>query len=283
VIHNSSFSLVRLAPLLVATTLLAAPIAVGIGYLVLGASGAAGNAAPADLGRVLSDPQVLRSILLSLWIASVGTGLALAIALLIAVLADGVAVLDRLTRTIALLPLPVPTVAAAVAMLLLFSQSGWLSRVSTLLHLAQQPADFPALVYDPIAFGVIAAVVWKEVPFLLLVALSLQSLRGNRLADAARTLGATRWRTVRTVTLPLLLRGLAPSVIAVFVFVFGSLELPMVLGPSSPLALPMLIQERRQALNIGAHGEAYAIALLATLIAACAVAVHEWLRTDDTI
>ena len=139
---------------------------------------------------------------------------------------------------------------------------------------------FPALVYDSWAIGVIATVVWKELPFLLLVALSLQSLRGRSLTDAARTHGASRWQAVRLVTLPLLLRGMAPSIIAVFVFVLGSLELPLVLAPSSPLALPMLIQERRQALDMAAHGESYIIALLSAVLALLAACLHERLRDD---
>ena len=143
------------------------------------------------------------------------------------------------------------------------------------------PAGFPALVYDSWAIGVVLAVVWKEMPFLLLVALSLQSLRGSVLADTARTLGASPGQVVRRVTLPLLLRGMAPSIIAVFVFVLGSLELPLVLGPSSPLALPQLIQERRQALDVVSHSDAYAIGLLATALAVFAALAHEWLRGDS--
>ena len=214
-----------------------------------GALGLVGDARPAPRWRVLPDGAVWRSVLLSLWIASAGTVIALAGALVIALMLGGNRRLDRFAQRTAALPLPVPTVAAAVAVLLLLSQSGWLSRVAAQLHLIAMPAQFPALVYDSWAIGVIIAVVWKELPFLLLVALSLQSLRGPALVDAARTLGASRWQAMRRVTLPLLLRGMAPSIIAVFVFVLGSLELPLVLAPSSPLTLPMLIQERRQALG----------------------------------
>lgn len=260
--------------------LLGVPICAGIGYLVAGALGLVGNAAPADLGQLLTDETVMRSALLSLWIATAGTLIALLIALAVALLFGGKRRLDIVAQRVSVLPLPVPTVAAAVAVLLLLSQSGWLSRVAAQLQLVSAPAAFPALVYDSWAIGVIVAVVWKEFPFLLLVALSLQSLRGNALADAARTLGASRWQTVRAITLPLLLRGLSPSVIALFVFVLGSLELPLVLGPSSPLALPLLIQERRQSLDMAAHGEAYVIALLATAIAIMAAVAHEWLRDD---
>ncbi len=267
-------------PLLIAVLLLGAPIAAGIGYLIVGAFAGADAGSAGSLARILGDPGVHRSAALSLWIASAGTLIALCVALAITLLLDGNARVDRIVRTLAVLPLPVPTVAATVAVLLLLSQSGWLSRVASTLHFMSMPSEFPALVYDPLAIGVILAVVWKEMPFLLLVALSLQSLRGTVLADTARTLGATPWQVVRRVTLPLLLRGMAPSIIAVFVFVLGSLELPLVLGPSSPLALPLLIQERRQALDAVLHGDAYLIALLATALALVAALAHEWVRDD---
>ncbi len=271
----------RLAPLIAAGLLLGVPIAVGIGYLAVGAIGGRGNADGSALARVLRDGAVWRSALLSLWIAGAGTALALGGALCIALALNGDSRTERFARTVVALPLPVPNVAAAVAVLLLLAQSGWLSRVAAQLHLIVTPAQFPALVLDPWAIGVIVAVVWKELPFLALVALSLQSLRGRALTDAARTLGATPWQAARTIILPLLLRGMAPSVIAVFVFVLGSLELPLVLAPSSPLALPLLIQERRQALDATSHGEAYVIALLATGLAVIAALVHEALRSDE--
>ncbi len=267
-------------PLLLAGAVLGLPIAAGIAYLMAGATGLVGNTSTGGALRTLTDGAVWRSVLLSLWIATAGTVIALAGALVIALLLGGNRRLDRFAQRVAVLPLPVPTVAAAVAMLLLLSQSGWLSRVAAQLSLITTPSQFPALVYDSWAIGVIVAVVWKELPFLLLVALSLQSLRGPALVDAARTLGATRWQAMRTITLPLLLRGMAPSIIAVFVFVLGSLELPLVLAPSSPLTLPMLIQERRQALGPDSHAEAYVIALLATALAFIAVLLHEKLRGD---
>lgn len=267
-------------PVALAGTLLGVPMLLGIGYLVAGAFGYTGNASPSAPGRVLTDPQVLRSVALSLWIATIGTAVSLVGALIIALCFGGNSAVDRFARKVSALPLPVPTLAAAIAVLLLLSQSGWVSRAGFAMQLVSTPAQFPALVYDRLAIGVIVAVVWKELPFLALVALSLQSLRGVALADAARTLGATRWQALRTITLPLLMRGLAPSIVAVFVFVFGSLELALVLAPSSPLAVPMLIQERRQALDSVAHGDAYVIALAASAIALLAAVLHEALRAE---
>jgi putative spermidine/putrescine transport system permease protein len=271
----------RWAPLLIAGVLLGVPIVLGVGYQLAGALGLVGDTASGATGRALQDGAVWRSMLLSLWIATAGTGLALLGALLIALTLGGSSRLDRVAQRVAAIPLPVPTVAATVAILLLLSQSGWLARIAAQLHLIANPAEFPALVNDPWAIGVIVAVVWKELPFLTLVALGLLSLRGPAIAHAARTLGATRWQVLRAITLPLLLRSIAPSVIAVFVFVLGSLELPMVLGSSSPLALPLLIQERRQALGADSHAEAYVISLFATALALLAVIAHEALRRDD--
>ena len=278
--HTASSRRHGAVPLLLAGGLLGVPIVVGVGYLVAGALGVVGNAAPGGLGRALGDGAVWRSAALSLWIAAIGTLLATAGALAVALLFAGTTMLDRLAQRVAVVPLPIPTVAAAVAVLLLLSQSGWLSRVAAHLRLISVPADFPALVYDPFAIGVITTVVWKELPFLLLVAASLLSLRGGAVTEAAHTLGATRAQVLRRVTLPMLLRGMSPGIVAVFVFVLGSLELPLVLAPSSPLALPLLIQERRQALDAASHGEAYVIALLATVLALLAAVLHEWLRDD---
>jgi putative spermidine/putrescine transport system permease protein len=271
----------RFVPLIAAGLLLGVPIVVGVGYLIAGAVSGAGHSDESTLARVVRDGAVWRSALLSLWIAGAGTLLALIGAVLVALLMGGDSPVERAARTIVALPLPVPNVAAAVAVLLLLSQSGWLARVAAQLHLIAGPSQFPAMVYDPLAIGVIVTVVWKELPFLALIALSLQSLRGRALTDAARTLGATPWQAARMVTLPQLLRGMAPSIVAVFVFVLGSLELPLVLAPSSPLALPMLVQERRQALAAASHSEAYVIALLATLLALIAVLAHEALRSDE--
>ena len=271
----------RSVPLVIAVLLLGVPVVASIGYLGVGAFGGSDVGGVAGFARVAHDPTVLRSAMLSLWIATAGTAVALSVALVIALMLNGDSRVDRIVRRIAVLPLPVPTVAATVAVLLLLSQSGWLSRLALRLHMVATPAGFPALVYDSWAIGVVLAVVWKEMPFLLLVALSLQSLRGSVLADTARTLGASPGQVVRRVTLPLLLRGMAPSIIAVFVFVLGSLELPLVLGPSSPLALPQLIQERRQALDVVSHSDAYAIGLLATALAVFAALAHEWLRGDS--
>jgi ABC-type spermidine/putrescine transport system permease subunit I len=79
--------------------------------------------------------------------------------------------------------------------------------------------------------------------------------------------------------LPLVWRGLAPSVVAVLVFVLGNYELPALLGPAHPQPLAVAIAERSRDAAPGALGEAHATALLACALAAIAVLVHERPRT----
>jgi putative spermidine/putrescine transport system permease protein len=262
--------------LLLAALVLGVPMLASVAALLSGARDDAGA-----ISRALADGQVWASLAFSCWYAAAGTLLALAGALAVALVLDGRAPLDRLARASAVLPLPIPPLAAALALLLLLGQSGWLARLATQTGLIAASPEFPALVVDPRGVGLILAIAWKELPFLTLVATSLVALRGPRLREAAQTLGASPAAVQRRVLLPMLMRGLAPSALAVFVFVIGSLELPLVLGPSRPMALALLMQERRQSLEPALRAEGYAIALLGLGVALLMVAAHEWLRARD--
>lgn len=84
------------------------------------------------------------------------------------------------------------------------------------------------LFYSPFAVYVVLAYVW--VPFVALpMFVSLDSM-DHALLEASNDLGASRWKTFRTVTLPLSL----PGVIAGFVFVFiptiGEYVTPLLVG-----------------------------------------------------
>jgi ABC-type spermidine/putrescine transport system permease subunit I len=125
--------------------------------------------------------------------------------------------------------------------------------------------------------------VWKEVPFLALVAFSVLASRGLRLEEAARTLGASPLATFSRVTWPVLWRGMLPAVVAVFAFVVGSWELPSLLAPSDPLALPLQILERHTDPALARRGEAFVLALLALGLALTVVVIHERLRARWTV
>ncbi|GJG86901.1 hypothetical protein tb265_20820 [Gemmatimonadetes bacterium T265] len=267
------------APLLTAL-LVAAPVLAGVGYAAAGALGLAGVGASgfttARLARVLADARTWASLAWTLRTALVATALAAALGVGVAATFRGTRAADRAARALAVVPLPIPQVVAASSAVLVLGQSGLLSRLGHAAGLVATPQGMPALVYDRWGVSLVAALAWKEFPFLALVAGSVLAARGAAAEEAARTLGASPRAVFRLVTWPLLWRAMLPSVIAVFVFVAGSYEAAALIGPSDPLPLQSLIRERYADLDLAARGDAYVLTLLALAVAAAAVAAHEW-------
>jgi putative spermidine/putrescine transport system permease protein len=264
-----------------AATLVALPALVGIGYTFLGAFGIVGPARDAGVGRiarVLSDPAVWSGLAWSVWTAFAATALAFSAAALLAIAFRGTSRLDAVARFIVIAPLPVPHLAAAVMGVLILGQSGLLARVAGALGWIAQPAQMPALIYDVAGIGFVLSMAWKEIPFLALIALTVLAQRGEVWEEAARTLGAGPWKTLRLVTWPALWRGMLPGATAAFVFVAGTFEATALLAPSRPLPLSVLQVERYTDANLARRGDAYVIALLFFALAAFAVIVHEWSR-----
>ena len=83
--------------------------------------------------------------------------------------------------------------------------------------------------------------------FFPMMVLPLASALGRidpRVEDAARTLGATSWRTFRRITVPLSLPGLAVGATLVFSLTAGSFVTPAILGGSTAQMLGMLVDQQ---------------------------------------
>jgi putative spermidine/putrescine transport system permease protein len=256
--------------------LLIAPIAVGVGYGVMAAGGGFDGAFdPALLVRRLTALTVWRNLIWTLAAATAATALAAALALLVALTFRGTGPANRLARLLASLPLPVPPVVVATAGVLLLGQSGVLARLAATLGVIETPAEMPALLYASHGIGLVLMLAWKELGFLSMLACTLASQLDPELEAAARSLGADQQRIRRRVVLPQIWRGLQPGIVAAFVFVVGSYELPRLLGPSRPQALGMMILERSRDADPLAFGDAHAAALLSFAAAAIAVLIHQ--------
>lgn len=262
--------------------LVALPVAIGIGYAALAAIGLAGFGAaglsPARVVRVLGERTTWSGLAFSAWVAGAATLLAGTAAAATAVAFRGRRGFDRLARGLAIVPLPIPHLVAGVTALLILGQSGVAARALAAAGLVAIPADMPALVYDPAGVGLIAALAWKEFPFLALLAFTVLATRGAGLEETARGLGAAPLQVLRHVTWPVLWRGLLPGAAAVFTFALGSYEAAALLAPTDPLALPLLIEERYTDSDLARRGDAYVLVLVATAASALLVAAHEWAR-----
>ncbi len=164
--------------------------------------------------------------------------------------------------------LTVPHLVGAIGMLYLFSQSGSFARLAAEFNLIASPADFPALVFDPYAIGIILQYVWKEIPFIGVIVLANMQSIGEDYESVARSLGASKWQTFRYVLLPLIFPGVLSASVMVFAFTFGAYEIPAILGANFPAALPVLAYRKYTDVDLAARPEAIAMAIVIALLSA---------------
>ena len=183
----------------------------------------------------------------------------------------------RLGAALLQVTLPVPHVVAALAMILLLGQTGALSRLGAAAGLVDAPAAFPALTQDAFGWGIIASFVWKEAPFVAVIALAaLRDGGGGGVADredAARVLGASAAQRLRHVVLPALAPAVGAAGVLVFAFTVGSYEVPFLLGRPFPTTLPVVSYQLFRDPDLASRPLAMAVAVLtAALVGACVLA-----------
>lgn len=170
--------------------------------------------------------------------------------------------------------LPVPHIVGALAMLLLLSQGGLLSRLTHAVGLTSGTQSFPDVANDRFGLGILVEYAWKESPFIGVVVLSALNSGVADLEEAARTLGAARWARFRHVVLPLITPGVLATSILVFAFSFGSYEVPYLLGRPYPATLPVVAYQYYSDIDLDARPTAMAISVVIALLVGALVAVY---------
>ena len=170
--------------------------------------------------------------------------------------------------------LAVPHLVGALCMLLLLSQAGFLSRVSHGIGVTSSPSGFLALINDEFGWGIIAEYVWKETPFLTVIALASLTGGVRDLENAARSLGANGWQRLVNVTLPVIAPAMAAGSVLVFAFAAGSYEVPFLLGRPFPATLPVVALQYASASDLTARPAAMAVAVLITVTSGLVVAAY---------
>ena len=174
----------------------------GAAFFVLPLAGLVLRAPWGDAARELAAPETLDALRLSLIASLSATALALALGVPLAWIYARVEFPGRsLIRALTTLPMVLPPVVGGIALLLAFGRrgliGGWLD--STF-----------GITLPFTTAGAIMAETFVAMPFLVLtVEAGLRSM-DRRYEEAARTLGAGRWRVFSRVTVPLI----APSLLA---------------------------------------------------------------------
>ncbi len=254
-------------------------LGLGLGPSAERSPGRDGGATLDAYRRLVEADGFWRSWAFTLWVAAVGTILAVV---------GAVAVLWHWTRRpgrarrfdlwLLQVNLTIPHVVWTVALLATFSQSGWASRLVAAAGLIDRPAQFPVLVRDAFGVGIIGHLVTKELPFLVLAGAPLAGRRLAPLVQTAATLGAGPWPTLRRVFLPAIVPVLVPASLVAFAFAVGAYEPASALGVSDPRMLSVVALERYRDPDLLVRADAQAISVVLALIV-IAVAVAVWSAT----
>ena len=215
---------------------------------------------------IFTDNGFLQSLVLTFHIAFTSTLIASILAVASALLLRPAIRGKRSVHFFFSLNLTIPHLVGAIGVLYLFQNSGLVSRIMTGLDIISRPADFPAMVFDPWAIGIIIQYVWKEIPFIGVIVLAILLSVGEDYESVARSLGANRWQAFRQVTLPLIMPGVVSASVIVFAFTFGAFEIPYLLGRTFPAALPVLAYQSYTDVDLAARPQAMAMAMVIAFI-----------------
>lgn len=188
---------------------------------------------------ILADETLMESIGLSIYIAAVTTILALALGSLLCwaliLLKKQGGPLEQVLK----LPILVPHTVVAILTINLLSSTGLLSRILVAIGLSGAADWISHILYTPESWGVILAYLWKEIPFVCYFVAAVMGSIDSAYGEAARNLGAGKWKAFWNVTLPLCRPAILNSGLIIFCYSFGAYELPLLLGSTLPKALPV--------------------------------------------
>lgn len=223
VLRPSQFVLIWLLPLVFLALFYFYPL-----WSILGISFARGESGLAAPFLEALNSSSIRSVLwFTLWQAALSTILTLIIGL------PGACLFARyefrgksFIKALTAIPFVMPTLVVAAAFNALLGPSGWINlALMEWFDLSQPPIQF----INTLGAILLAHVFYNTTIVLRMVG-DFWSHLDPRNAQAAQVLGASRWQTLRHVTLPLLMPIITAAALLVFIFDFTSFGVILVLG-----------------------------------------------------
>jgi len=186
-----------------------------------------------------------------------------AIGLYLAILLNQRLPFKSILRAVVLLPFVVPTVLSAIAFWWIYdSQFSIISWTLIKLGLIDHYIDFLGQPWNA-RWSVIAANIWRGIPFVAITLLAgLQTIPPS-LHEAAALDGASSWQRFRWITLPMLSPIIAVVMTFSVLFTFTDFQLIYVITRGGPLNATHLMATLsfQRAISGGALGEGAAIAI----------------------
>ncbi|SNY97285.1 ABC transporter permease [Halomonas sp. hl-4] len=237
--------MLRLAPALI-IALLVIPVCAGLGMVLLPAFGylpvlGGEQVSLAPWHTLFTQPGILRSVVVSFTSGLISTALAFAVVVLFLAASQGTW-LDRGIRRMVSPLLAIPHAAVAFGFAFLIAPSGLMARlVSPWLSGWQRPPD-ALIVNDAWGLALTFGLVLKEAPFLLLMSLAaLPQLQVDKRLRIARSLGYAPTLAWLKSVLPSLYPLIRLPVYAVIAYATSVVDMALILGPTRPPTLSVLV------------------------------------------
>jgi molybdate transport system permease protein len=224
------------------------------------------------VGSVLGDHDTQQALRLSLETSLAATGIAIVLGVPLAfVQARVVYPGRRVVRALTLLPLVLPPVVGGIALLLALGRRGLVGQ-----YLDDVGVHLPFHV-----MGAVLAETFVAMPFLVLTLEGAFRSTDRGLEEAARTLGASRWRVFRRVTLPLVRPSLIAGALLCWARALGEFGATIAFAgnfPGKTQTLPLFVYVSLE----GPHPDAAIVLSLILLAVSLAVLVgmrERWLSS----
>ena len=213
---------------------------------------------------LVGDAVAQLSLFNTLFYTAVASVFKFALGLWLALLLNRHLPFKSLIRAVVLLPFIVPTALSAIAFWWIYdSQFSVISWALLKMGLIDHYIDFLGEPWNA-RFSVIAANIWRGVPFVAICLLAGLQTISPSLYEAAALDGATSWQRFRFVTLPLLTPIIAVVMTFSVLFTFTDFQLIYVITRGGPLNATHLMATLsfQRAIPGGSLGEGAALATL---------------------
>jgi len=138
--------------------------------------------------------------------------------------------------TLIMAPLLMGLVTLVYGWIVIFRGGGLLNSLMISLHIYDEPVKY---MWD--IKGVVILLVYIGMPYIILSLLDSIEKINPHLIEAARNVGAGRWRSFWQITFPLTLPGLYAGMVIVFALNFSAFAIPLMIGDTNTQMIGLVI------------------------------------------
>lgn len=184
--------------------------------------------------EVLSDPQLISTLVFTLRISLISASLSVLLGLVIIYLIIRLYLMRRALINLVQIPIIIPYTIVALFIIILFARTGIIARIAYYLGLEDAPKILSQFLFNPNGLGIILGYLWKGVPFIIFYCYEIIQTIHQSFGEASLSLGASPIKSFIFVTLPMCKQTLISGFLILFMYAFGAYELPKLLGPTLP-------------------------------------------------